>query len=47
MSFKQRILFFSLILGSFHFHVKAQRVLETTNAMMGGGGMPGGMGGMM
>lgn len=45
MSFKQHIFLIGLMLCSFHFHVKAQRLLETTNAMMGGGGMGGFSGG--
>jgi hypothetical protein len=44
MSSKQRILFICLLLGSFQFQLKAQKVLQATNEMMGGGGS-GGMGG--
>ena len=45
MSFTQRIIFFSLLLCSLHIHVKAQKVLQVTNDMMGGGGMGGFSGG--
>ena len=41
MSFLQRIIFFSILLCSLHIHVKAQKVLQATNDMMGGGGMGG------
>ena len=44
MSFKQRILFICLLTCCFHFQSEAQKVLQTTNQMMGGGGS-GGMGG--
>lgn len=44
MSSKQRILFICLLICCFHFQLKAQRVLQTTNEMMNGGG-GGGMGG--
>jgi len=44
MSFKQRILFICLLICCFHFQSEAQKVLQTTNQMMGGGGS-GGMGG--
>ena len=45
MSFSQRIIFLSILLCGLHFQVKAQKVLQATNDMMGGGGMGGFSGG--
>ena len=45
MSFTQRIIFLSILLCSLQIQVKAQKVLQATNDMMGGGGMGGFSGG--
>ena len=45
MSFTPRIIFLSILLCSLQIQVKAQKVLQATNDMMGGGGMGGFSGG--